>query len=452
MAGYERDTTPQLAERIASRRDATYYSNCYSHANWTLPSSGSILTGTWPSHHRIGFGNDMVPEQLDTVPELLSEVGYRTVGISDMAHVSSTYGFDRGFDAFYGPDTRTVPDLSSKLGLLQYPAIVTEGLRQAIWNADAARDGYPLLKTVPLLTNEVIKREVKRATARDRNYFIYAHCISPHNPYEPPAGFADQFLKNAGLDREAALETSQKWLSSRDSLHEISANEARLTNNQWEQLIALYDGELNWVDRYVSQLLDALSPIPEDTVVIVTSDHGELLGERGIATHKFLLTDSVTNVPLLVFNDDRLPIREETAFVQHIDLMQTLLDDAGADTEQFKGVNLAREPRTRVFAQRKDYTEIFEEYPHHDMSKYHTGQVNAIRCEEFKLLDGDNRQTLYNIPDEETDVSEAHPDVTAQLESELEDWRATIGNGIEIEATADLTDKVKYQLERLGYK
>jgi arylsulfatase A-like enzyme len=326
----------------------------------------------------------MVPEQLDTVPELLSEVGYRTVGISDMAHVSSTYGFDRGFDAFYGPDTRTVPDLSSKLGLLQYPAIVTEGLRQAIWNADAARDGYPLLKTVPLLTNEVIKREVKRATARDRNYFIYAHYISPHNPYEPPAGFADQFLKNAGLDREAALETSQKWLSSRDSLHEISANEARLTNNQWEQLIALYDGELNWVDRYVSQLLDALSPIPEDTVVIVTSDHGELLGERGIATHK--------------------------------------------------------------------YTEIFEEYPHHDMSKYHTGQVNAIRCEEFKLLDGDNRQTLYNIPDEETDVSEAHPDVTAQLESELEDWRATIGNGIEIEATADLTDKVKYQLERLGYK
>ncbi|MFB6130345.1 MAG: sulfatase-like hydrolase/transferase, partial [Salinigranum sp.] len=100
LYGYGRETTPEL-DALAAERGARAFGDCHAHGIWTRSSSASILTGTYPTHHTVGLDTDSrLPDELDTVPELLGRAGYTTACVSPNPNLSSSSGLDRGFDRF----------------------------------------------------------------------------------------------------------------------------------------------------------------------------------------------------------------------------------------------------------------------------------------------------------------------------------------------------------------
>lgn len=116
---YEHDTTPNLV-RIAADTRGQALPECISHGVWTLPSSASILTGTYPSHHGAGMGYDAIPEALPTVSERFQRPGYTTASLSPNSHISEATGLDRGFDSFRWVSSSTLLDSVGYRTLAKY--------------------------------------------------------------------------------------------------------------------------------------------------------------------------------------------------------------------------------------------------------------------------------------------------------------------------------------------
>src|SRR3972149_8651863 len=95
--GYKRKTTPNI-DRIA--QGAVLFENAISPSPWTLPAHASIFTGMYPSRHGCHERHKFLNRNLPTLPEILKNIGYRTIGISNNSWISKNFGFDRGFDSF----------------------------------------------------------------------------------------------------------------------------------------------------------------------------------------------------------------------------------------------------------------------------------------------------------------------------------------------------------------
>ena len=245
--GYGRDTSPNLA-RFA--RDAVTYENAISPATWTTPAHASLFTGRWPSYHgaeRVA-GDRLLATPVDPgVPmlaELLRTHGLHTAAfVGNAVYVAREFGFDRGFDEFFDRE------LSG-----------TSRLRKAFctW--------------IPEQTGRL---------------FVFVNILDPHEPYEPPPPFDTRF---PGKQANGTLMTAL-----------VKAG-TTLTPDLVAHFVSQYDGEIAFVDRALGLILAALKETGryDDALVIVTSDHGELLGEHGLAGHGQEPYEGLVRVPLLV--------------------------------------------------------------------------------------------------------------------------------------------------------
>jgi hypothetical protein len=116
-------------------------------------------------------------------------------------------------------------------------------------------------------------------------------------------------------------------------------------------------------------------------------------------------------------------------------------------------VNLREGGRGFAISQRapEDFAAFTRHDPEFDTSRYHASLVTGLRTTAYKLLKSDDRTELFELPDEETDVRDAHPDVTADLETKLDDWLATDGQPVAEARDAAFSDAMKRQLADLGY-
>lgn len=442
MGGYERDTTPHL-QRIADSAHGTSFSQCIAHTNWTRASTASIVTGTYPSHHQVG-GDHVIPNSLQTVPELLSDKGYNTAAISRNAN--SAMGFDRGFDEFTWISASTIFDVCPYRTLVKYALNIHR--HSAGFTTDTAKHA------TPFLINDMAKRWMGGIERDPDPFFIYLHYNEPHRPYYPPKPYLDEYTDDISMSPSEAAEFA---LHVHENLDELVANGLDFTDDEWEALIAMYDAEIKYTDECVGRLFDYVQNLDGKTIFILTADHGEMFGERGVLAHKLLLDGALTNVPLVVHGLDEID-HQADELVQHGDLMQTLVAQAGGDTSQFQGVDLRSDRREFAISQCGPNRATLEKFsdinPDFDWSPFHAGTLTALRTSEFKLQwsDGeDSRTELFELPDEETDVSEAHPELTEELQSKLQNWLQTAGQPVGDEAEGEFSDAMRDQLEDLGY-
>lgn len=445
LGGYGPDTTPNL-RRIANRRRARSFDRCFSEGIWTRSVSASILTGTYPSHHGAGMSRRTIPDSLATVPELLGREGYRTVAVSPNANLSSATGLDRGFDEFVWLDRS---ELVENVGLRTIAKFLLNIRRHGAGiTTDTRRHNTGYMMT------DVAKRWLRRH-GDDAPFFMYLHYGDPHHPYYPPRPLFRREAERHGLDSRAAAELV---LDHHANLDQRVAEGLPYTDSEWETLVGLYDAGVEYVDRLVGHLVDALeSATSAETILVVTADHGELLGEQGLLGHKVSVHDALARVPMVVDGLDAA-LDDDGDLVQHIDVMGAVLDAAGADTGQFQGVRLGTEPRSQALIQRgwdrcekhlDTYRDRGESF---DTDRFHVGDLSAIRTREFKLLRGDERTTLHRPPDETTDVSDRYPEVASDLDARLTEWLDAIGTPPEAAGEDDdLSAAARRQLADLGY-
>jgi arylsulfatase A-like enzyme len=307
--GYTRPTTTEL-ERLAGH--GVLFETAVSTSPWTLPSHASMFTGRYP-HELQATWNTALEATYPTLAEQLSRVGYRTGGfVANLSYGAREFGLARGFE-HYEDYPRT----------LAYSLSYSNLVRFAIATVNRLTDRYysPSRK----LSRQVSSGFLQWLTRHpDRPYFAFLNYYCAHDPYAPPAPFHRQF---------AAQEPPTRRV-----------NTGRHTAEEVRGLQDAYDGAVAYVDSEIGRLYDELKRRGQldNTLIIITSDHGEEFGEHGQLGHGNSLYLPSLHVPLLVLFPGRVPqgVRVPQAVTLR-DLPATIVDLLGlADTLSFPGHSL----------------------------------------------------------------------------------------------------------------
>ena len=458
------ETAPNLA-RLA--KSGTIFTQALSGSSWTLPAHAQLFTGQPPSLHRVETDDVSIDDQTATVPTVLQGHGWATLGYWTGWYLADAYGFARGFDSYANA-------MSDGPLLMQRFDESLEESTDAGWAVHAERER----KNHEDVTSEHLARMVSEglaATDPGQPAFVFAHMFDPHYDYVPPGEWATKFDpgytgtmdgRNFGHNpRVYNDQTGQRTISDRDLQH----------------ITALYRGEIGWTDQWIGELLRHFEEAGrlDNTLIIVTSDHGEEFFEHGNRGHKLTLFDEVVRVPLLVVLPKALRGSQPASTdvqVSLSDVMPTILDVTGLpQPSSVFGRSLVPallgqglEPRAEVLS-----LTLYTYPPGGGLQVY---QYDALRFEHTKLI----RQTLLEPgqpartpwvgfcdlrqdPTETNWVGGApadfaqHPQLSAawgRLEQELQRMRAVYDSGTHqaaAERTTNMAELVAVELDGLGY-
>lgn len=317
LYGYARPTSPEL-DRFGAR--ATTFDRAFAAAPWTLTSHASIFTGHWPLELDASWDKPL-GERWSTLAELLRARGYATAAFAaNDIYVTWETGLSRGFEHF--DDFEVSPWVafqSTALGRVVYPAVHP-------WLAS-------LLENLPLLSQLRLPLPAEHRPApeiidaflawlnQDRSapFFAFLNLMDAHFPYTPFPAFRSRF--RSALSTELSQEAWSEWPK-----HPLTPTDARPREDA-------YDGSIALMDTEVGRLLRELDHrgLLKNTIVIVTSDHGDEYGEHGLVDHGRSLYRLSLHVPLVVSFPGHVPMGERVkAPVSLRNLAATILDLAGA--------------------------------------------------------------------------------------------------------------------------
>ena len=306
--GYSRPTTPNLDALAA---EGVLFSKCFTPATWTRPVAASLLTGVYPGVHGVHTLQDTLSEALPTLPELLSRAGYHTAAFSAVGNVSPVLGFSRGFDTYHA--------LYRSEKLLAF--------RKAASSKDHRLRELGGEELVLPLAEDVNEAFFEWAVTRPAvPFFSFMWVLDAHAPYDPPLAF-----RRFGAGRTAVPAGTTHLLRSARTQEEV------------RPLVDLYDDEVLHVDHCLGELVDYLkaSGLFADTLLIVTSDHGEAFHEHGATGHGQMPYDELLRVPLVM----KLPgpmkgARRVDSLLWLGDVMPTILDLVGVELPRTQGASV----------------------------------------------------------------------------------------------------------------
>lgn len=450
--GSENAKTPTIDALAA---ESVRFLDATSQANTTGPSHTTILTGMYPNAHGAVSNGVRVSSDVRTLPELLSQAGFSTgASVSGFTLCQGACGLAPRFE-YYDDDLCAWPWMPEVAGRLRLFRVIMQ-----VANLSGLR---PERADRP--ANETIDSALAWLDSRDRSrpFFLWTHLFDPHAPYEPPPPF----------DRMHAPETAdvptRNWYTLSTQERRALVSDPR----QVEHMRALYRGEISFVDREVGRLVERLraSGEFENTLVILTSDHGEGLGEHGYwFDHGTFLYDTELSVPLLIrFPGAKDAGRQVAEQVRLLDLTPTVLDSLGLEIPtNLSGLSLLPALHGSGAGPRPSYAqgELSGLLSGYDLD----GRKLSLRNNGRKLIWTSDHWLdsvripesweLYDLgrdPGEQSDALGAKAPVTAEgpiLESaadmreHLQTWRELTA---EDETRKPLTPEVREQLKNLGY-
>jgi len=284
--GYKHPTSPHI-DKLA--REGVRFHVTVSPATWTLPSHVTMLTSLPPRLHGVRDVYERFSSDVTTLAEVLADAGYATAGFVAGSFLSSTHGFAQGFDHY---DDYTILNRTRQ---------ETRG------------------PTSPTSLG-LVRRWLGRRGDPDRPFFIFLHLWDVHYDYVPPPPYDTMF------DPDYKGDITGELLNPR-----INRD---LPQRDIEHLVALYDGEIRYTDEHLGKLFDLLAKRGDldNTIVVVTADHGDEFFEHGAKGHGKSLFDEVLLVPLVIRYPPRIPAgRVVEQQVRLLDIGPTILSLAGIE-------------------------------------------------------------------------------------------------------------------------
>jgi arylsulfatase A-like enzyme len=333
LYGYGRDTSPNL---IRLARHSVRFERARAAAPWTLPSHASMFTGRLPHELKV-FVNRPLDTTYPTLAEFLRDRGYFTAGfVANTRFCNSWYGLGRGFvhyEDYFGSD-RVVSFAeafrSAELG---------RRILQAACAARNVRAGETHRRKDAAQINRDFLSWLARRGERERPFFAFLNYYDAHDPYITPDGFDRHFGTRPTTDGELALLQSPH-------VNERLASGKNVTPREIALVQDAYDDCLAYLDEQLGRLFDELDRrgVLANTLVIVTADHGEHLGEHKIYGHGQSLYRPEIQVPLVISAPTGAPAGEIIHQpVSLCDLAATVVERLGlADQCPFPGRSLAR--------------------------------------------------------------------------------------------------------------
>ncbi len=291
--GYVRDTSPNI-DTLA--RSSWFFETAYAPIPATGPSVAALLTGMFPQD----VDDWSIPDELETLAEVLAGQGWRTVAAVDNANLSTDAGYAQGFDVY-----------------------------RETW-AESDRE----IDRTHLITATAVEH-LKTFAQTHEPFFMWLHYVNPHLPYTPPSGFDAAFMDDTHFDERVRLPQTSGYVGGiRPGVY--VAGEHRLA-----YYVAQYDGEVLFADEEIGEVLEVVRAEPElsDTLIVLTADHGEGLGEQDVYfTHGPHVLESHVRVPLIVhLPSEASNPRRVARPVSTIDVVPTILELAGVAVSAFAG-------------------------------------------------------------------------------------------------------------------
>ena len=285
LYGYDRPTSPFL-DSLSKR--GVVFENAYVQLPGTLPSHMSMFTGLYPEEHGVFPPAGVLSPEIPTLPEILTDAGFRTAGHTEGGYVLGSFGFSRGFDEFSHEARRKEDDVERTL----------------------AR-GLSFLKTVQ----------------GGEDFFLFLHTYVVHDPYRPEERYLEPFW--TGPKPETPAPTGAEMMK-------INRGEVSISQEGIDYYRALYDASIAYMDETLAGFVAAAEglDLSQETTLIITSDHGEEFMQHGQLTHVQAYPETM-KVPLIfapIGSGSHLTPRRINTPAESVDLATTILEMAGIPT------------------------------------------------------------------------------------------------------------------------
>jgi arylsulfatase A-like enzyme len=449
--GYGRPITPCIDALAAEGLD---YTNANSPGGSTRPSMGSNFTGLFPQAY--GFADDKFPDEKHTmVAERLRGAGYQTFVYSSNAYVSPATGYTRGFD------TVLYLNRGNALRVIRPSVLLRNGL--TILKSRLRPDASYSVSS-DLLLDEALAALDARGR-EDPPMFFYIH-MDVHHPYLSDRRYLRPLLE-AGID-SATIREVEHVQKTEPMMHAFASADIPIEKRRryWSVLRSMYDASFKKCDDQLAAVFAVLQRrgLYDNSMIVVTSDHGELIGERGDQMdHGMFPYDEVMRIPLVIKYPRELGRRGSTdRLTSTIDLVPTFCELAGIELpdDQTQGISLLGDGEHEfVVQQRQNFHRIsFEDFkrrfPHVDLDWLNLGHVVAWKDRRHKFVwTSKGRRFLFDLQNDPGELKDLAATETATLDAyqdRFDAWRdglqVTVGSA-EPEYDAAVMD----HLRRLGY-
>jgi arylsulfatase A-like enzyme len=384
--GHDRETSPAI-DALAAR--GVRFADASSTAPWTLPAHTTMFTGLYPSRHGVKDYSHRLPEESVTLAEILRERGFQTWAVVNTWNIANpSFEIFQGFDA---DDVHYVRESESRPGGGQ--TILNTGAQVA----EAAR---------------------ARLAGRDRTkpFFLFAHFYDAHTDFTPDPEYRAQFVRPYGgrLD------------GSTGQLMQLRAGGVKLGAADLAHLRDLYDAEIRQLDDVVAGFLAFLAEegLDEDTLIVLTSDHGEEFQEHGGLLHGRTQYQELLAVPLILAGPGVPRGVTVDAPVSLVDLLPTVLAQLGIPAPaNVDGVDLAPAwrggalPERLIFGE-ADHNNVVDGKPVIDIKRM--ARSGREKLHHDRATDGVQLYDLGADPREQQDLATMAPERAAELRAALQ--------------------------------
>jgi len=418
--GYPRETSPYID---ALAEEGVRFETAVAPTSWTLPTHVTLLTALPPEMHGVIHIHTRLGDDAVTLAEVLWQQGYSTAGFVSGSYLAASYGFSQGFDHY---DDYNIVKSSN---LLSHRGATSPGLYR------------------------VVEKWLGRwdQAGRARPFFVFLHMWDVHYDYTPPPPYDTMF----DPDYEGMV-TAENFLLGFQVHPDMDPRDL-------EHIIALYDGEIRFTDLYLGRVFDLLKQLGvyDDTIIVVTSDHGDEFFEHGNKGHNKTLYDESLLVPLVFRFPKEVPrgkvVREQ---VRIKDVALTILSLAEIKAPAEFGSSLPR----GTYAERDLSPALTRQATGGPPPPAAFGDLNGImaslRTESYKLirdLRNPAKAELYDLasdPGEQSNLlrrGSPPPAEGAALAKELDDWRQECKKSDKFSSQFVLSEDQIEHLRSLGY-
>lgn len=413
-------TTP-IIDSLAE--EGVLFENAFSVSSYTLESIPSLLTSCYPSVHNVRMATSAFPQNLLTLPEIFKSYGYRTSVFSVNSYVSIPQGYNRGVDDFFGLDTDIIKVNRTVLGLIlrylpTFPVLhkTFESILELSHFMIPSDTSFESVD--PILINRKVTKWLE--AVKGEPFFIYVHYDGGHEPYDPPESFWRLFDPDYQGKPVAKFPDEMRYF-----LPYVRGKP--LPEEYIDNLIAHYDGEIFYHDKCLGDLLSYLekTKLVDNTIVVITSDHGEEFYEHQAWGHGHSLYEELIHVPLIFWCPELFPKDKRIGkLVSLVDVYPTLLRLCGiSETLELPyaidGIDLSS------LFQETDSNPALEFI----FSEFNQGKnfIRCLRTEDFKAIDTrfglKTEKMLFDLrkdPGEKNNIYEEHSQIARGLFNKLD--------------------------------
>jgi arylsulfatase A-like enzyme len=402
--GYSRPTSPALD---AFAKESLLFTQAISQSSYTKPVIASLFTSLYPSQHNVfrntrrdatgNFVSDVLDGSFTTMAEYLRDAGFNTAGFLEQAQLRNYMGFAQGF-YYYKSDMGAANEINR--GFFHW---------------------LPLNK--------------------HRKFFAYLHYLDIHAPYTPPSHYRERF---GSFEHSTSFpEQVKDWQKFKG---DVTDGNITLTQTEAEQLKALYDAEIRAFDDDMKTLFAKLKEegVYDNSLIVVTADHGDEFLEHGSVDHAHTLFDELLRVPLMI----RFPKGEHrgvvNAQVQTIDLLPTFLD--------FCEIELDPHIMGHSLLSYKHGANGYQQFPVFS----ERADLISMRTEKYKYIYNTESKTgeLYDLqhdPRESKNLADEELKTAAQMQNEILRWAEITRKAMTDQSGVKVDEKSVKELRSLGY-